>query len=93
MVPTLLLMLHNGDTDAVPHLTALVKQLRQHLRRWMPDLIHLIHCLWPSPVTSGQQPSRLLLNLLDLLACLAGQPCSPVLAHRSQHSASLMQPP
>ena len=72
MVPTLLIMLHNGDTDAVPHLTALVGQLRQHLRRWLPDLVHLIHQLWPRPVTPGQQPSKLLLNLLDLLACLAG---------------------
>ena len=87
VVPTLLVMLHRGDTDAVPHLTALVGQLRQHLRRWLPDLVQLIHDLWPRPVSAGQQPSKLLLNLLDLLACLAGdaqsQLCCAVLQGES----------
>lgn len=72
VVPTLLVMLHNGDTESVPHLTALVAQLRAHLRRWLPDIIHLVTSLWPRPLTQGQQPSKLLLNLLALLGTLAG---------------------
>lgn len=72
VVPTLLVMLHNGDHEGVPHLTALVAQLRAHLRRWLPDLVHLVTSLWPRPLTQGQQPSKLLLNLLQLLGTLAG---------------------
>ena len=73
VVPTLLVMLHNGDTESVPHLTALVAQLRAHLRRWLPDIIHLVTSMWPRPLKQGQQPSKLLLNLLALLGTLAGE--------------------
>ena len=70
--PVLLGTLLAADTGAVRHLTRLVAQLRQHLRAWLPDIVRIIHLLWPPPAPAGADTNPLLGDLLDLAACLAG---------------------
>ena len=71
--PVLLSTLLASDIGAVAHLTRLVAQLRQHLRQWLGDIVHVIHILWPpTPPGGSMEASSLLGDLLDLVACLAG---------------------
>ena len=69
VMPVLLAVLRSADENLreflVVQLTALVALLRQHLRKWLPELLALVNDFWtPS--------SSLLPHLLKLISELAG---------------------
>ena len=55
----------------VENLAKLVALLRQHLRKWLPELLHLIHLFW----SSDPQLQHWLLKLIKELA--SKSPCQP----------------
>ena len=67
-MPILINVLHQSKEEErkalVENLASLVTLLRQHLRKWLPDLLHLIHVFW----TSDTQLQAWLLRLISELA-------------------------
>ena len=67
-MPVLINVLHQSKEEErkalVENLASLVSLLRQHLRKWLPDLLHLIHLFW----TSDAQLQAWLLRLISELA-------------------------
>lgn len=80
-MPILINVLHQSKEEErkalVENLAALVTLLRQHLRKWLPDLLHLIHVFW----TSDTQLQSWLLRLISELAG-AHVPPTPISADR-----------
>ena len=68
VMPILINVLHQSKEEErkalVENLASLVTLLRQHLRKWLPDLLHLIHIFW----TSDTQLQAWLLRLISELA-------------------------
>lgn len=71
----LLNMLHQSKEEErqalVENVASLVSLLRQHLRKWLPELLHLIHIFW----TSDSQLQVWLLKLISELAGKLSLPC------------------
>ena len=84
VMPILINVLHQSKEEErkalVENLAALVTLLRQHLRKWLPDLLHLINMFWTSD-------TQLQSWLLRLISELAGE--SPVELLRVQTHLSL----
>lgn len=67
-MPVLINVLHQSKEEErkalVENLASLVSLLRQHLRKWIPELLHLIHIFW----NADSQLQGWLLKLISELA-------------------------
>lgn len=74
VMPVLFAVVRTADEQLrlflLQRLTGLLAVLRQHLRRWLPDLVGLVHDFW------GAGP-EVLGDLLTLVSELASAPPAP----------------
>lgn len=87
-MPVLINALHQSKEEErkalVENLASLVTLLRQHLRKWLPELLHLVHIFW----NSDNQLQAWLLRLISELA--GAHPPLPLSRHMNSSNAAVL---